>query len=1611
MSKSILQKTSFGLVRTNPKLTGNVKIVSDSNDVLYLESFNATPELAKSKYKGFTVSSNGDYYFDLYKFFNQKFPTNKDDIYALWEVNDPLTVNQKYGFQYDTTYGYGAEPKTSQVYKEEYSLLAPLWIEPTNIPDYFIICRTEDPVSVSTKHITNEADPITIDLVENPKHFVNNILSKSKIITSFDLTTNSNLGRYIRKHADNVLFPESSVLADWNKGRYFKYNGVAIDKPGFVTRSRELFSDNWPSDKTLIEYESIITNGFYEASIVHPNILNLEFLFDDNDTNDYEFYRYFGLYVNKSQYNEFFIDGEKLFVDRFLQPNQVPIPTQNKIGYKDNIDDQIQTNTTGIVVYAETPPISSIGGTSFFSSEIVKDLPRIGYLEDASGEFHKIRNDDSFVSGTLKLDDQTIDWKNFSGFNVPENFINSEFNDKVNGRPACVIEFVNTPENDDEFRINFTDPADPAQLDYIDFFTITATDLIPAGTHASNAYSRLGDYSDVAIAFAGAVNNSNNYYPDLLAISAVAAGDRVIIYSRVASSTWDKVQVSSFCGAILEEDIPIKFISGQLTDYIITGSYQSSPQPFTTVLGWFATGSFIGGNDNPFAKIKVSAGDIELLSTDKYLVTSDGYSRIANIIPYLDEPVYDKSGAITAFDDVNNYYTVNIVDTVENILLTSSQQASIVTLRNNSCGLLSLYPVKDFDFDFYSLQYNKDADSDIGKLYDFYLGATGPFGATSSFDFSGGPSGLTGATGWIDTVVGPSCEFIISGGFQNLAGIGNELADTDTIVYNEYDRLKENDVKQLAIPSRLVPFVNKWVYDDDSVDVRQNPYRLNVDAAFRYPNYSASFGEISANPKFYTHEWYYLQKYPPYMTFEERKNSFSYFEAAINIGSTNAGSTGATSYGLATVDGPTGLDTDYFTDYFTREKIGGTAVSQQIKYSTFAYGTNDSYAETLFRGTKVIVKSKVDKTPVNYDALRLKYQKSTKFNGYKFAAIVSLVPTGFNIRCIENELHKTITLVIEVGLMDEYFTKFGSAGSTSTDPNDYFIDRALIYTLRDKIELDPVSTLYEPADKAISGAIRDWEILPSLEIQVNGGYNYANNTWPNFIAEMSLNEDGSYNDIWFNNPTVAGQVFALTGISSVSTNSIICANVKAYNAPYVPGAPILGFPDPELPPYVPPTWLGFFNAAALWSESPVYVDGGYGGYAGLIEDLAFGNIAQLFNLGNPAIEYITYKSDGTVVNDDKVVTLSRPTESFKANYLVPIEDTNVPPELESVSSSNVIGYKMGASPRAVVNLMARYNGRYQPKFRDLFFFKDYYTSAGTTGPLSYGFDKYQNLEFNIDDNKFGVLENYFYNKVNPESSQTVLKLNSKSSNPPIYPKLGEVAITKRDLYTFQSNWDIDYYRKAQDAITEDSKVGYRGAKEGKAFFGSKIMAIPDKIILDNFTVIPLGDLDGGLANINNVTESVVDETITTKQTKGGLTNALVSKTALRLNVFTTKALTEYFRSDGIDSEFNTYINPLFSFGEAGLDDDITNYIQENLFHRYRIKKIYFFENRFTNNVNALEPIELNKTSFELYQKGYKLSENVSVKFSQTAPLNFMMIYNIPKLDNYSISFQVELEKK
>ena len=157
-------------------------------------------------------------------------------------------------------------------------------------------------------------------------------------------------------------------------------------------------------------------------------------------------------------------------------------------------------------------------------------------------------------------------------------------------------------------------------------------------------------------------------------------------------------------------------------------------------------------------------------------------------------------------------------------------------------------------------------------------------------------------------------------GFKKLVGVINERTDEMPSITNEYDRLKENELPELSIKGRIIPYVNKWVYDDSGLDVRENPYRLTSNSAFSYDNFSPSNINKVPDFRFFTHEWYYLQEYPYYFTTQEKIDSFSYFDRYLDkseLGSTS---------------------TNVYETYFTQYEVDGVSFPKKTKYSVVSGG-------------------------------------------------------------------------------------------------------------------------------------------------------------------------------------------------------------------------------------------------------------------------------------------------------------------------------------------------------------------------------------------------------------------------------------------------------------------------------------------------------------------------------------------------------------------------------------------------------------------------------------------------------------------------------------------------
>ena len=78
---------SFGVLRTNPKLTTNVKLVVNSMGSLYMDSMEANSALSNTSFKKVPINPNGAYSLDISKFYNE-LPINlKNYSYNLEQFN------------------------------------------------------------------------------------------------------------------------------------------------------------------------------------------------------------------------------------------------------------------------------------------------------------------------------------------------------------------------------------------------------------------------------------------------------------------------------------------------------------------------------------------------------------------------------------------------------------------------------------------------------------------------------------------------------------------------------------------------------------------------------------------------------------------------------------------------------------------------------------------------------------------------------------------------------------------------------------------------------------------------------------------------------------------------------------------------------------------------------------------------------------------------------------------------------------------------------------------------------------------------------------------------------------------------------------------------------------------------------------------------------------------------------------------------------------------------------------------------------------------------------------------------------------------------------------
>lgn len=277
---------SFSLVRTNPALTTNIKLVVDSNYGLFLESYNANKDLSDNAYKHYRINKEDFIFLKLADFFKK---TPVDTAFYNKFSSDEHVMYDDYENQLDDIYLAGCANIEDAWYKEEFEAVAPLYVNPNKIPTNFFIMRIDGPGNINL----------------NGPNFEAEILNKWKLVKNFDLGINTDLGFFMDRNFKNKQFPSYGFQYDVKEYQFSRWSGTEFEVGGICSKSA-FMDETIKYERGYYEIEKLITDGFKKNNVVYNKILNMKFLFDDTPATPdklkkYSINRYMGFYIDQLQ--------------------------------------------------------------------------------------------------------------------------------------------------------------------------------------------------------------------------------------------------------------------------------------------------------------------------------------------------------------------------------------------------------------------------------------------------------------------------------------------------------------------------------------------------------------------------------------------------------------------------------------------------------------------------------------------------------------------------------------------------------------------------------------------------------------------------------------------------------------------------------------------------------------------------------------------------------------------------------------------------------------------------------------------------------------------------------------------------------------------------------------------------------------------------------------------------------------------------------------------------------------------------------------------------------------------------------------------------------------
>jgi len=528
---------SFGLLRTNPKLTTNAKIVVDSSDNIFLSSFSATKQLSSSEFKRFKLSGLGLYSMDLSRFYGNVPMTERFEV--MRKFSDITSYNE-YSKQFENQYNYGAEFNDTKLYDEQYKFLAPIWLN-KDIPSNFVIYRVETATS------TNIQNPSSY-LGQNEK--IMDMLGNATIVANFDLSRRSKIGGYIRNHVEDITMPSAGLTFNFDTEEPCIYRGIDVKYGGFTNKEEYLADDYIRTDDLEINKNELLTEGFERNGLAFSNILNLEFMFDDKTGEKYKTYRYFGLYVDSIK--EGGLKLSSITSDYLLYNSASSV-----------------YDVSGLSLSDEASRLFMVPGNGELN------LPTLNYIKDKYYNLYHIKNKSRGINEN-RINLNISDLEAFSGYSEKHSTLTIDQNTR-SFKSFIKIKIKDIPNHLDRFFIGnrFTMKEDSYNMGT---YTILVDSNLPAGQYSGNSFSNQGSLSQIAAAISNVIKNTI----DEGRVEVTPVGEYVIIESYVVGEDRNQMMFGVYNNNLVDF---IEIITSNQNDMGLN-TVSSSPSPTITFTDW-----------------------------------------------------------------------------------------------------------------------------------------------------------------------------------------------------------------------------------------------------------------------------------------------------------------------------------------------------------------------------------------------------------------------------------------------------------------------------------------------------------------------------------------------------------------------------------------------------------------------------------------------------------------------------------------------------------------------------------------------------------------------------------------------------------------------------------------------------------------------------------------------------------------------------------------------------------------------------------------------------------------------------------------------------------------